>query len=90
MNESWFDLHQVCQYTTKEEEMPFINLLDNLIKGYVMNPNSTTGNSEYEILTSNSLYLRKNTIPFLQGNLQNENSIVKNLKSAWLYHNCDT
>lgn len=79
VNESWFDLHQVCQYTTKEEEMPFINLLDNLIKGYVMNPNSTTGNSEYEILTSNSLYLRKNTIPFLQGNLQNENSIVKNL-----------
>ena len=80
VNESWFDLHQVCQYTTKEEEMPFINSLDNLIKGYVINPNSTTGNSEYEILTSNSLYLRKNTIPFLQGNLQNENSIVKNLK----------
>ena len=79
VNESWFDMHQICNYSANEE-MPFIHSLQNLVKGYMLNPNTTTGNSEYEILTSNSLYIRKNTVPFLEGNLLQENSMVKNLK----------
>lgn len=80
VNESWFDMHQICNYTTEEQEMPFIHSLSNSVTGYAINPNTTTGNSEYEILTSNSLYLRRNTVPFLEGNLSYENSMVKNLK----------
>lgn len=79
VNESYFDLHRICEYSTEEAEQPFINSLKNVVRGYAVNPNGTTGNSEYEILTSNSLYLKRNAVPFLTGDLSEENSMVKNL-----------
>lgn len=60
MNESWADFNYIGPLNTNEEITPFINAIsDNTIKGYVQMPvfGGGTSNSEFEVLTGNSLNL---------------------------------
>lgn len=78
VNESYFDLRQVAYYTTDIEVTPFWDGLENVIRGYAVNPNDTTADSEYEILTENATHLVFGTTQFIQQNLNQVNSIVRN------------
>lgn len=80
INESMYDWHQVLDYTTDKEVMPFFNNLENCVRGYAVNPRTTTAISEYEILTSNSTSLTPNMNPFTQINFSKMHTIVSHLK----------
>lgn len=80
INESYFDLRTIANITTNKNPTEYIDSLTNTIKGYVVNPNTVTANSEYEILTSNSLQLLSGITAFTHFSSNKANSIVKNLK----------
>lgn len=60
MNESWADLRYLGQFDQQDNITPYIdNLSENTIKGYVHVPvfGAGTANSEYEVLTGNSMQI---------------------------------
>lgn len=79
VNESWFDWSQVTDFTTSAPVTPFLDGLDNCVRGYAVNPVVGTAASEYEILTSNSMGLFPSNNPFTQMNLKNSSSIARYL-----------
>lgn len=92
INESWFDWRQVTPFTTDREVTPFMDSMENCVRGYAVNPLVGTCASEYEILTSNSMSLFPSQIPFTTMNLSSCNSIVHHLSSlgysSVAYHPC--
>jgi len=82
LNETYYDIDQLVNIITDCEYMEFYHSLDNSIKGHVIVPQvgGGTNNSEYELLTSNSLQLAPQITPFNVLNLQEANSIVSFLK----------
>lgn len=79
INESWFDWRQVTDFTTNRPVMPFIDSLDNCVRGFAVNPVVGTSASEYEVLTSNSMSLFPSSNPFTQMNLSENNSLARYL-----------
>lgn len=79
LNESFYDLRQI---TSIETDLPFlenIENMDNLLTGYTVVPGSGgTNNSEYELLTSNSMWLISGT-PFNYLNMYGAESVVSHL-----------
>ncbi len=92
VNESWFDWRQVTEYTADREITPFLDSMDNCVKGFAVNPLLGTSASEYEVLTSNSMSLFPSQNPFTIMNLSNCNSIARYLGdlgySSVAYHPC--
>lgn len=78
LNESWYDLTQVSTLTIDVEVMPYINHMENTLRGYVVEPNISSGTnlSEYEALTGNSLQLMQGITPFNSLNMEGASSIV--------------
>lgn len=73
MNEAFSDLSVLQDYTTNEDEMPFVRSLlagnDNTISGYmdVSVLGGNTANTEYEFLTGDSMaWLPQGSIPYQQ------------------------
>ena len=79
VNESWFDWNQLVDFETDRVVTPFLDELDNCVRGYAVNPNLSTSGAEYEILTSNSTSLMPATTPFTQMDLSNSNSLAKHM-----------
>ena len=81
LNESWFDWRQVTEFETDQPVMPFIDNLENCIKGFAVEPANCGGTSlsEYELLTSNSLSMMPETTPFTQRNLNGSYSVASYL-----------
>ena len=87
LNESFYDLKLVTEFETDFPYMSQIKSLDNLLSGYAIVPSSGGGTnySEYELLTSNSMYLLPAATPFNTLNLNEANSIVAHM-NALGYH----
>ena len=83
VNESFFDLRAIADFETDKDYFENIDKMK-LIKGYAVcpTPGGGTNSSEYELLSSNSLYLmRAGIVPFNVLDLRNSASIVSYLKS---------
>lgn len=78
LNETFYDLNQITDIETDVPYMQNIQSMDNLLTGYAITPSlgGGTNNSEYELLTSNSLQLMPGVTPFNFLDLTNANSIV--------------
>lgn len=85
VNESYYDLKQLVSFTTDIPITPYTDSLSNTVRGFAVNPNITTANSEFEILCSSSMNLVRNIIPFNSLRLNNINSFIKNLKNLGYY-----
>lgn len=83
MNESWFDWRQVTEFETDRPVMPFIDSLENCVRGFAVGPQDRSGTSlsEYELLTSNSLSMMPEITPFTQRNLEKNCSVVSYLEA---------
>lgn len=83
MNEALTDYSLSYDITYNEDPLPFIHSLDkNCVKGrlHVNIFGGNTCNTEYEFLTGNSLsFMPMNTIPYLQHDLTDTSSIIKDL-----------
>lgn len=79
VNESWFDWSQPTDFETNRPATPFIDSLDNCVRGFAVNPGLSTSGAEYEILTSNCTALMPSLTPFTQMNLSGTNSLIKHL-----------
>lgn len=82
LNETFYDLSLISDYTTDIEVTPYIDSLDESMKGNVMVPTlgGGTNRSEYELLTGNSLQLMSEVLPFWSLNLKEAYSVVSVLK----------
>lgn len=83
LNESWFDWRQVTEFETDKPVTPFIDSLENCVKGYAVGPQDRSGTSlsEYELLTSNSLSMLPGITPFTQRSLEGSCSVVSYLEA---------
>ncbi len=83
LNETFYDLRDLVDIETDEEFMPFIDNLENAIKGrcVIAGTGGGTNKSEYELLTSNSMQLMPGITPFNYLDFNDANSIVSHLKS---------
>ena len=80
LNETLFDLNQITD--TGEKTFEYINSIKTAARGYAVCPavGGGTNKSEYEFLTSNSLYLAPNITPFYSLNTEETNSVADCLK----------
>ncbi|MCD8220939.1 MAG: LTA synthase family protein [Clostridiales bacterium] len=87
LNESFYDLGLISDIETDIPYLENINSLKNAVKGYtvVTSQGGGTNNSEYELLTSNSLRLMKGITPFNVLDMTNANSIVSHLQQLGYY-----
>ncbi len=83
LNETFYDLRDILDIETDTAVMPFIDNLENAIKGrcVVAGTGGGTNKSEYELLTSNSVQLMPGITPFNYLDFKNANSIVSYVKS---------
>ena len=79
VNESFYDLRQLVDFSTDVPVLPFFDNLDNSVKGYAVNPNFTTANSEFELLCSTSLKTVWGIIPFNSLRLEEVNSFARTM-----------
>ncbi|MBR2028807.1 MAG: LTA synthase family protein [Oscillospiraceae bacterium] len=81
LNETLFDLNKITD--TGEKTLEYINSLENAARGYAVCPavGGGTNKSEYEFLTSNSLYTAPNITPFYSIDIKDSNSVAAYLKS---------
>lgn len=81
LNESWFDWRQVTEFETDRPVMPFLDSLENCIRGFSVEPLNCGGTclSEYELLTSNSLSMMPEITPFTQRDLNGSYSVASYL-----------
>lgn len=86
LNETYYDLNRFVKIDTDVDFMKCYNEL-NGSKGHAIVPISGggTNNSEYELLTSNSMSLINSYSPFMSLDLSSNNSIVKYLKKYGYY-----
>lgn len=93
LNETFYDLDH---YLPMEADEPYLDTwrsLENAVTGYTVVPSigGGTNQSEYELLTSNSMYLLTCQAPFTTMDLSEANSVVSYLKglgytSPWAVH----
>ncbi len=84
VNETLYDLKHLINFETDVDYFKNIRDMDNLIYGYAVSPipGGGTNSSEYELLTSNSLYLMNSGVtPFNVIDLREATSVVSHLKS---------
>lgn len=85
LNESFYDLSLITDLETDVPYLENISSMENIIKGYAVNPAGGTNPSEYELLTSNSMKLMPNKVPFNILDMSDANSIVSHLKKLGYY-----
>lgn len=89
MDESFSDLSVVGEFSTDNEVTPFISSLnENTVSGYAYSSvyGGNTANSEWEVLTGNSMaYLSENSVPYQQYIHSSSYSMVSYLKASYGY-----
>lgn len=89
MDEAFSDLSVAGEFSTNTEVMPFISSLkENTVSGYALASvyGGNTANSEYELLTGNSLaWLSPSSVPYQQYVRESTYSMVSYLKSLYGY-----
>lgn len=92
LNESFYDLNAYFPVEADTDYLDDIHGLSNALTGFAAVPNvgGCTNNSEYELLTSNSMYLLNSSAPFNYMDLTKGSSLVRYLKSlgyeTWAMH----
>ena len=83
LNETFYDLHQVVNFQTDQDYLTNIKCIEDMACGYAVSPAlmGGTNGAEYEVLTSNSLYLIKQGAPFNSLELENSSSLAGYLRS---------
>lgn len=83
LNETFYDLSMVTQLDADRDCLAGIHSLDNTITGYAVVPivGGGTNQSEYELLSSNSMYLMPGVTPFNVINMQGAHTVVSHLES---------
>lgn len=83
LNESWYDLSLISDFETSEAVSPFMDNLENAVRGYAVVPGigGGTNSSEYELLTGNSLQLMQGITPFNSLHMDEESTVVTVLES---------
>ncbi len=83
LNETFYDIRQLIDIETDIPLTPYIDSMDNLLRGYAVVPAvaGATNSSEYELLTSHSLQLMPGITPFNALDLQTSNSIARHLSA---------
>lgn len=78
LNETFYDLRQIIDFTTDVPYLENINHLENALTGYAVVPSAGggTNNAEYELLTSNSMWLFPGITPFNVLDLYGANNIA--------------
>ncbi len=87
LNETFYDLSLITELSADKDYLENIHTMDHVITGYAVVPivGGGTNNSEYELLTSNSLYLMQGITPFNVIDMQGANSIVSHLDRLGYY-----
>lgn len=82
LNETFYDLKQIADFETDIPYLKNIENMENVLRGYAVSPASGggTNDSEYELLTSNSLQIMPGITPFNILDLSKANSVVSLLK----------
>ena len=83
LSESFYDFDLVTDLQADAEIMPVTKNLENAVYGHTVSPHvgGGTNNSEYEMLSSNSMTLMPSITPFNWLNLYGANSLVSYTKS---------
>lgn len=83
LNETFYDMARMGVTDTDVDPMAYIHSLENSIQGYCYAPceGGGTNVSEYELLTSNSIYLSPNSNPFNTIDISGGNSFASYLES---------
>lgn len=81
LNETFYDLRQIADFTTDIPYLSNIESMENALTGYAVVPmaGGATNSSEYELLTSNSMALMPGITPFNALDLYGANSIASHL-----------
>lgn len=84
LNETFYDLSVIADIETDVAYMDNVKKLENAVTGYAVSTiiGGGTNNSEYEVLTGNSLQLMPGITPFNVLDMNNSNSIVSHLKKC--------
>ena len=87
LNETFFDLSLVSDVETDIDYMGKFYNMENTISGHAIVPSigGGTNNSEFELLTSNSMYMLQGITPFQTLDISDTASIVSNLKDRGYY-----
>lgn len=89
MDEAFADLNILGEFSTNKEVTPFISSLkENTVSGYALASvyGGNTANSEYEVLTGNSMaWMSPNVVPYQQYLRSSTYSMVGHLKSEYDY-----
>ena len=89
MDEAFADLNVLGEFSTNKEVMPFVSSLkENTVSGYALASvlGGNTANSEYELLTGNSMvWLSPNTVPYQQYIRSSTYSMASYLKANYDY-----
>lgn len=87
LNETFYDLSEITDPQTDVDYMAPLSEIEGLIRGYAITPGAGggTNNSEYELLTSNSMFLMPGVTPFNSLSLTGAKSVVSHLKDLG-YH----
>jgi len=82
LNETFYDLSQSMNIQTDADCFSNIRTIQNLRSGYAIVPSigGGTNNTEYELLTSNSLQIMPNITPFNVIDMNGANSVVSHLE----------
>lgn len=82
LNETFYDLTRVTELETSSDPLAYLHSLDNSLQGYcyVDGEGGGTNVSEYELLTSNSMYLSPSGNPFNLIDVSGSNSVATYLK----------
>lgn len=95
LNETFYDLDLYTDTQADTDPLAAWRNADNAIRGYAAIPSigGGTNRSEYELLTSNSMYLLASQAPFNTMNMSRANSVVRYLKAlgytCWAMHSED-
>ena len=83
LNESWYDLNQLADINSSEDAFAYYSSMDNAIlgKAVISGYAGGTNNSEFELLTSNSVNLLSEGTPFYSLDMTDKHSIVDYLES---------
>lgn len=83
LNETFYDLGMITQVDADRDYLAGIHTLDNTITGYAVVPSvgGGTNQSEYELLSSNSMYLMPGVTPFNVIDMKGAHTIVSHLEN---------
>lgn len=95
LNETFYDLEVYTEVDADKEYLDSFFQIENAIHGYAIVPSPmSTNKSEYELLTSNSMYLLNSAAPFNNLDMSGSQSVVQYFNAlgyeTWALHAADS